>query len=293
MQIGSISCVAPLGMILGEGPVWSASENALWFVDIKSHKIHRFIPETHAHQTWATPSQPGWILPVEGGGWMVGLVDGAYLFDPQSASLTLFAPVEANLATNRLNDACVGPDGRLWLGTMDDHEKADTGRIYHLKGGSAIDVGLSPVCITNGPAISPIGDILYHTDTLAGVIYASDLDCDDGASQTRIFAQIPASNGYPDGPIVDSEGYVWTGLFAGWAARRYSPSGELVANIAFPVANVTKLAFGGPNLTTVYATTAAKGLSEADLVAQPLAGGLFTFETDVKGLASTPIKLDI
>jgi xylono-1,5-lactonase len=290
---GPVRCVAPIGTILGEGPVWSHNEAALWFVDIKGQSLHRFHPESGAHQRWPTPSPPGWILPVQGGGWLVGLKTGLYRFDLNSGDFTLFSLVEQDLPNNRLNDATTGPDGRLWFGTMDDHERADSGRIYQLSQSVVTDSGLPPVCITNGPALSPNGNILYHTDTLAGIIYASNLDDNARVTATRPFAEILSKDGYPDGPIVDSLGYVWTGLFAGWGVRRYSPSGELVAHIAFPVANVTKLAFGGPNLTTLYATTATKGLSEAQLHDQPLAGGLFMFETDMRGLLPAPLNLDL
>jgi xylono-1,5-lactonase len=291
MVSGPVRSVAPIGTILGEGPVWSPGEGSLWFVDIKGCAIHRFHPETSAHKTWATPLPPGWILPVAGGGWMVGLKSGLHLFDPMTGGFTLYADVENELPNNRLNDATCGPNGRLWFGTMDDEEASDTGKIYKLMGSSVVDSGLPRVCITNGPAISPDGKVLYHTDTLGGVIYASDLDEHANASGTRVFATISSRDGYPDGPTIDSEGYLWTGLFAGWGARRYSPSGELVECVAFPVANVTKLTFGGPDLTTIYATTATKGLSDADLLVQPLAGGLFAFEADTPGLLTEPINL--
>jgi xylono-1,5-lactonase len=273
--------------------VWSYDEAALWFVDIKGCAIHRFQPESGAHKTWTTPSPIGWILPVASGGWMVGLKSGLHWFDAATGQFSLYADVENHLPNNRLNDATSALDGRLWFGTMDDGESAHTGRIYKLMDGLVVDSGLPPVCITNGPAISPDGMVLYHTDTLGGVIYASDLDAHARVSGTRIFAQIPAHDGYPDGPIVDSAGYLWTGLFAGWGVRRYSPIGELVEEVPFPVANVTKLAFGGPKLTTLYATTASKGLSDQDLLAQPLAGGLFAFETEVPGLSTQPINLDV
>ena len=107
---------------------------------------------------------------------------------------------------------------------------------------------------------------------------------DGSLANKRVFATIEEGAGYPDGSVVDSEGCLWTGLFGGWSARRYAPDGRLLERVAFPVANVTKLAFGGTNLTTVYATTARKGLDAAALSAQPEAGGLFCFEAQVPGL---------
>jgi sugar lactone lactonase YvrE len=108
----------------------------------------------------------------------------------------------------------------------------------------------------------------------------------------RIFAVIEEGAGYPDGSVVDSQGCLWTGLFGGWAARRYSPQGQLLEVVSFPVANVTKLAFAGSDLRTVYATTARKGLDSPALAAQPLAGGLFRFQADTPGQPQTCAAID-
>lgn len=141
---------------------------------------------------------------------------------------------------------------------------------------------------TNGPAVSPDGRTLYHTDTLGRTIWACALEADGSVHSPRVLAVIAAGEGYPDGPVVDSAGAVWTGLFAGHEVRRYAPDGELLQRVPFPVANITKLAFGGPSLRSVYATTARKGLSAAALAQQPHAGDLFSFRVDVPGLP-TPV----
>ena len=174
---------------------------------------------------------------------------------------------------------------------MDDGEAAITGRFYQFDRGTISDTGLAPVAITNGPALSPDGRLLYHTDTLGQVIHVADVADDGTVGAAREFVRFGPGEGFPDGPIVDAEGCVWTGLYAGWEARRYGPDGRLLETIRFPVSNITKLAFGGPDLRTVYATTAAKGLSETELAQQPDAGNLFAFEADVAGQAVTPVAL--
>jgi sugar lactone lactonase YvrE len=173
---------------------------------------------------------------------------------------------------------------------MHDPEEAATGALYRLDGEALArcDVGYR---ITNGPAMSPDGRTLYHTDTLERTIYAFDVGADGALAGKRVFATIDEGAGYPDGPAVDAEGCVWTGLFGGWGVRRYSPAGEMIAFVRFPVANVTKIAFGGPQLTTVYATTAWKGLSPDEREAQPLAGGVFRFEAEVPGLPQNEVRL--
>jgi sugar lactone lactonase YvrE len=285
-----VACVWDVAAELGEGPVWSAREQALWFVDIKGKRIHRFSAATGETKSWDAPSNPGFLVPVAGGGWLVGLKSGLHRFDPDSGAFSLHAVVEPDQPDNRLNDGYVDAEGRLWFGSMHDPEDEPTGALWRLDltGLAAKDRNY---VITNGPAISPDGRTLYHTDTLMRLIYAFDLT--GGAlSNRRVFTSIEDGAGYPDGPAVDAEGCVWTGLFGGWGLRRYAPTGELLAFIRFPCANVTKPAFGGADLKTVYATTAWKGLSPDKRAAQPLAGGLFRLTVDVPGLPQHELRLD-
>lgn len=287
MSASAPQCVLEAGCELAEGPVWR--ESAVWFVDIKGLRIHRYDPATGAARSWPAPAQPGFIAPVADGGWIAGLKTGLHRFDPATGRLELMTVVEDASLGNRLNDGFVDADGRLWFGSMHDGETASSGALYRLdRGGlTRVDDGY---CITNGPAVSPDGRTLYHTDTLKKLIYAFDLAADGELSGRRVFAAIEDGAGYPDGPAVDAEGCVWTGLFGGWGVRRYSPAGEVVDFVRFPCANVTKLAFGGPELKTVYATTAWKGLNPAERAAQPLAGGLFAFDVDTPGLPQHDVR---
>jgi sugar lactone lactonase YvrE len=282
-------CVLGLGAELGEGPVWRAAEQALWFVDIKGRRIHRFEVATREWRTWTAPAQPGFIVPTHDGGWIAGLKTGLHRFDPQGGRFDLMTAVEDASLDNRLNDGFADAQGRLWFGSMHDGESEETGALYRLDadGLKRCDAGY---CITNGPAMSPDGRTLYHTDTLKKLIYAFDVAGNGELSGRRVFATIEDGAGYPDGPAVDADGGVWTGLFGGWGARRYSPDGEVVGFVEFPCANVTKIAFGGPDLKTAYATTAWKGLSAAEREEQPLAGGLFRFAVDTPGLPQHEVR---
>ncbi len=276
--------VLSVGATLGEGPIWVAREAALWFVDIKGHRIHRYDPALDVGRSWAAPGQVGWIVPTNDGLFAVGLQSGVHRFDPARGSFTLIHAPEGHMPGNRQNDACVGPDGALWFGSMDDAEEADSGYFYRFHKGVCAEAGLPAVSITNGPALSPDGKILYHTDTLGKRIWRTDVAPDGTVGNTRLFARIEEDAGYPDGPTVDAEGCLWTGLFGGWAVRRYDPAGQLMREIRFPVANITKIAFGGDDLTTAYATTARKGLDMTALTSQSLAGDLFAFDPGVAGL---------
>lgn len=307
---GSLRSVWSLGAPLLEGPVWVRRDQALWFVDIKSHKVHRLDPASGEKRSWDAPDQIGFVLPIAAemlgadmgrdgrapsGGWqfVAGLKSGLAIFDPLDGSFEPLVDPEPQFPNNRLNDATVDPAGRLWFGTMDDGEKDASGRIYRLAAGRRCVAETPLVSISNGPAVSPDGRTLYHVDTLGGIIHAATIGDDGSLSDPRVFVTIPSKDGYPDGPTVDAEGCVWIGLYNGWSARRYSPGGDLLETVAFPVSAVTKIAFGGPDLRTVYATTAAKHLDAAARENEPLAGNLFAFDVSVPGLPGHEISVGL
>ncbi len=271
---------------LGEGPVWVERDSALWFTDIKRRKIHRFNPATGDGCGWDSPEQVGFVLPAASGGFVAGLETGLYHFDAASGVFELIAEVEADLPDNRLNDGVVDPAGRIWFGTMDNRERAKSGAFYCFDRGEIRRTNLTGIAITNGPAVSPDGGTLYWVDTLAGTISASEIVPDGTLGDAKVVVRIQPVEGHPDGPTIDGEGAIWIGLYSGSEARRYSPGGELLERVRFPVSNITKLAFGGPNLRTAFATTARHLLKPDALETQPLAGGLFEFDAGVAGVAS-------
>ena len=287
--VGEPECVWPLQAELGEGPVWW--EGAVWFVDIKRRLIHRFDPETGATRSWDAPDQTGFLAPVEGGGFVAGVRSGLHRFDPDSGRFDLITTVEPDRPQNRLNDGHVDARGRLWFGSMDDSEGGKTGALYRWDGAGAPVRMDDDYGITNGPAVSPDGRTLYHTDTAAKEMYAFALGEDGGLSDFRLFRRFGDDEGYPDGCTADSEGCVWSAQFGGWGVRRYAPSGELRAVVRFPCANITKIAFGGADRMDVYATTARLHLSAQQREEQPLAGGLFRFRVDTPGQPQNALRL--
>lgn len=283
-----VRSVLPVGATLGEGPVWA--RDALWFVDIKGRRAYRFDPVTGTAVHWDAPDQIGWMLPTVGNGWIAGLKSGLFAFAPDTGIFTSLFDPEPSYPDNRLNDATVDTHGRVWFGSMDDGEAGKTGALYRYAAGSCVDSGLPRVAITNGPAISADARTLYHTDTLGKVIWRVPIDADGSVGTPERHITIEEGAGYPDGSITDADGCLWVALFGGWGVRRYDPTGKLMTTIAFPVSNVTKIAFGGTDLRTAYATTARKGLDHSALAEQPLAGNLFAFEPGVAGLPITEAK---
>lgn len=270
-------------MSLGEGPVWDTAAQTLWFVDIKQQRVHRLDPATGAVESWPAPAQVGWVLPAQGGLLIAGLQTGLATFDPATGDFTPLAEVEPDLPGNRLNDATVGADGTIWFGSMDDGCELPTGRLHRFDGAAVTTTALPPVAITNGPAFTPDGGTLYHVDTAGGILHAVTIDADGATGAMRDFVRIDPDHGNPDGAITDSAGNVWVGIWGGWCARCYAPDGTLLREVRFPCANVTKIALGGADLKTAYATTARGDLTDAELAEQPEAGTVFTFDVEVPG----------
>lgn len=288
----SPECVWPLAAKLGEGPFWSAREQAVWFVDIKERRVHRFDERGGEQHSWTAPQDVGFITPASDGQYLAGLSTGLYRFDPQTSSFTLITLVDSQLPRNRLNDACVDHAGRLWFGSMDDDEQRPTGALYRFdaSGLKRCDNGY---VITNGPAICPAGRTLYHVDTMQRLIYAFDLNPNGSITNRRVFTRILVPDAYPDGPAIDAAGCLWVGLYGGWGVQRYSPQGELLDTVRMPVANCTKVAFGGEDLRSLYITTAWKGLSEQQRAQQPLAGGLFRLRVSTPGLPQHEVRISL
>lgn len=283
-------CLWQVQATLGEGVLWDAMAGQVWFVDIKGRRIHRCDADGGNRQSWDAPGQVSFIVRASGGGMVCSLDDGLYRFDARRGSFAPLLAVEADQPGNRFNDGHVDAAGALWFGSMDDAEEQPTGALYRFDGANAERKDKGYI-ITNGPAVSPDGRTLYHTDTLEKRTYAFDRAADGSLSGKRLFVALE-DGGYPDGMAVDAEGYVWIATFGGWRIDRFDPAGQKVGEVRFPCANVTKLAFGGPDLRTVYATTARKGLSSEELAAQPLAGGLFTFRVETPGLPQHLLRLE-
>jgi xylono-1,5-lactonase len=269
-----------LGALLGEGPVWLPGEAALRFVDIKQGLVHRFDPASGARESLAVGGKPSFIVPDSGGGLLVGSEHGIYRLEPEGLGECLAAIPQPE--HNRTNDATVDRHGRLWFGTMDDAEERSTGLVWCLEGGALHQAGPDAV-VTNGPAVSGDGKLLYHVDSGQRTIWRYEVTDTPAVTRGEVFVRLAEDEGFPDGVVIDSEDCLWVALWDGWAVRRYAPDGTLLAQIDFPCARPTKLAFGGPDLRTAFVTSARVGLDAAALASQPLAGSLFAFEAPVAG----------
>jgi len=270
---------------LGEGPVWSQDEHALYWVDIHEKKLLRWDPLSNAIGFWKMPSEIGSFALRESGGCVVALKSGLGLLDFGNGVVTPICDVESDLPFTRFNDGKCDRQGRFWSGTMDQEFPNRRGSLYCLKQEEKLIKIRGNVGISNGLGWSPDNKKFYYTDSAIHTIYVYDFDSDNAQiSGERVFVKTP-ENYTPDGLTVDSEGYIWSAMWDGWKIVRFRPDGKIDMEVTLPVQRPTSCTFGGENLDKLYITSAMIDLTEAELKKQPDAGSVFCIELDVKGLA--------
>ncbi len=271
---------------LGESPVWSAGESALYWVDISGKRLHRAEYPSLSIQSWDTPSPAGMIALRSKGGLVAAMVDGLYAFDPGSAGWQLLVELETDQPDNRPNDGKCDAAGRLWVGTMNmvDHMRP-TGSFYRIGTDLGVEKIAGDIRIPNGLAWSPDDRLMYRTDTRSAMVwrYAFDADAGTLGAETDFFDFKVCEIGGVDGAAMDTGGGYWVALYGGNRVVRINGDGEIDREIPLPAKQPTMPCFGGPEMKTLFVTSAAQNLDESALAAGPDNGGLLMVETDVIG----------
>lgn len=265
---------------LGEGPVWDARTQTLYWVDILNKRIY-----ANGDSLAELDEFIGCLAPRARGGLVLAKRFSFWTFDLSATSSTFLAAPADEPATNRFNDGKCDPRGRFVAGTMNLNEKDSTGSLYSFNGESIAKL-LSNVTISNGLTWNPDGKTFYYIDTPTRVVQAFDYDLDSGAiANPRVTVTIPASLGWPDGMTSDSQGNLWIAMWGGAQVTKWNPhTGQLLEQIPVPALQPSSCAFGGKHLNELFITSARKGLDDAALAQYPLSGGVFRVETTVAGL---------
>ena len=284
-------CVAPTGDICGEGAVWHAGENALYWTDINRFLIHRYDAADRSVKTWFFDEPvTAMILTTVEATLAVVLGSRLILWQPAGDIRRDFAFRLPGWPKVRCNDARADPRGSLWIGSMWNNVNADGsggnienghGALYRVDPDSTVKEFRRDLGIANTLAWNPRRTVFYFADTTANVIYQYDYDAQNGViSNERDFFR-DFGRGKPDGSAMDAEGYLWNCRYGGGCVVRVAPDGSIERTVEMPTPNVTTCTFGGADLRTLYITTAAAGAKPGDR----FAGGLFTLETPVQGQA--------
>ena len=314
--------IAPQTFQLGESPFWHPLEQQLYWVDIPGMQIHRCNVFMGSIESWAMPSEPGCIAPVQlgrtapvqlgrtapahldrtapaqSGGLIVALRDGIYRATAWGGELVKLAAAQHDTATTRFNDGKADPAGRFWAGTMFEPRTSASAQLFTLNG-NILEAKIRNATIANGLAWSPDAKTLYWADTPSHTVRAWDWNVKTNTvSGERTFSHWKAKpadwqfgrdgyenyGGRPDGAAVDTEGNYYVAMFEGARICKLSPAGVELASIAVPAQCPTMPCFGGDDLKTLFVTTARYQRSDAELAFFPQSGCVFSMRVDVPGL---------
>jgi sugar lactone lactonase YvrE len=269
---------------LGEGPIWDAETQTLYWLDILNQRIY-----AEGDVLAELDDFIGCVAPRAGGGLALTKRFSFASLSLDPVQETLLSALADEPVNNRFNDGKCDPRGRFVAGTMDINEKDATGSLYSFDG-KLIRKLLTGVTISNGMTWSPDCKTFYYIDTPTREVKAFDYDLDSGAmANSRVAVHVPDSLGWPDGMTSDLQGNLWIAMWGGAQITRWDPTtGELLERIPMPVTQPSSCVFGGRNGNMLFITSARKGLDDAALRQYPLSGGVFRLETTVEGLPVFP-----
>lgn len=281
--MSEIRCAVRGQAYLGEGPAWVAAEGRIYWFDIQGRHLNWF---SHAEGTagrFDLPARASVAAPCMGGGLILVTEQGLAHMDTRKGVFELRQPMTFPPGF-RTNDGKIDVAGRLWWSTMDDDGGKRPGVLYRTDPDGRTHEMLDGIHIANTVSCNPDGTILYVADSTKRKLWAFPMAADGALGERRDFVDTTGEAGAPDGSAVDAEGYVWNCQWGAWRIVRFAPDGSVDRIVTLPAEQVSSCAFGGPDLRTLYVTSARENLDDEALAAQPLAGSLFAFEPGVAGM---------
>lgn len=282
-------CAWQIPASLGEGTFWSSQKQRLYWVDILGHALHAYDPTQEHPKTWRFMQAITAVTEcTDANQLLVTLRNDFAYFDLQTEQLTLLHRPEPDMLSNRFNDGKCDRHGNFWSCTMDENGMLPTGHLYRYRSHGECTRIACHFKVTNGPAFSPDGQFMYLNDTVSRRVVRFHLNAlGDIISEPMDWLTFHPEDGYPDGMTVDRHGRVWIAHWGGGCVSCHDPqTAQEVLRIPLPCTQVTNCCFGGKNLNTLFITTASTGLSSSELLAQPLAGSLFSVDTSCQGIPS-------
>ena len=286
-----IRLLSPTRCTLGEGILWDEQQEKIWWVDIQQSTLWSHHPASKQEQHWVLPQRVcSFAMTSTPGVFILGLAKQLVRFDSRNGALTLLAEVEAGLHSTRINDGRVDRAGNFVFGTMNEDGPEAIGHFYRFTtSGQLQRLALPAVTVANSIAFCPDGKTMYFCDSPTRRILMCDYDADSGAvDRLRVFAELDHTQtlGYPDGSCVDATGHLWNAEWGGRCITCYTPDGQVQQRVSLPVTQPTCLTFAGPDLDTLYVSSAYIGLSEQQRANDANAGAVL--QLTLPGLRGLP-----
>ncbi|BAZ28198.1 SMP-30/gluconolaconase/LRE domain-containing protein [Cylindrospermum sp. NIES-4074] len=274
---------------LGEGPIWDSTQKLLYWVDIHNHRVHQFNPATEDNSFFDVGDVVGAIAKAGANRLIMALRHRLAFLNTLTGEVTPIIDIEADLPNNRFNDGKCDPQGRFWIGSTSSQKGQAS--LYRFDPDGSLHKLETGLTVSNGLGWSPDQKTFYLTDSPEKKIYAYDFASITGnINNRRIFVDLNGESFYPDGLTVDSQGNIWSAMWAGGCVIRFNCQGEEILRITLPVKLVTSCTFGGEDLQTLYITTASVGLSEEEIEKNFYSGDLFALQTDITGLPASEFQ---
>jgi L-arabinonolactonase len=283
--MSGFQCVSERPDMLGESPVWDSHNERLFWVDgfTKVVRCHR--PADGSFSEWQLPSMVGSVALGQGETLIAGLADGIYALNLTDGACTLLMQPQPGEPDTRFNDGKNDRFGRFLCGSMGIHADP-VGKLWRIGRDGQVDVLESGIRISNALCFSPDGRIMYFADSLERKVraYPYGPNDNDFGSRQDLIDTSPWDSG-PDGATVDAEGCIWVSLVQVGKIARFSPKGELILLLNAPTDLPSSLAFGGPDLSTLYVTSIKDSGSGRAISRHPEGGQLFAITgLGVRGL---------
>ena len=277
---------------LGEGPFWHDGRQQIFWFDINNKTLFAASADGAPEGEWHFDEIVAAAAIIDNDSLVLATETGLKRLNLTSGDQAPLVDIEHDIPANRSNDSRVHPSGAFWIGTMVKDEGPKDGSVYHYRAGKLSRI-IANAAIPNATCFSPDGRIAYWADTPTQKILKCETDPETGMprGEWTLFADVSDHRGYPDGAVVDSEGFLWNARWGGNCVIRYAPDGTIDRIVEVRVSQVTCPAFGGKDLKRLFITSANKGLSPEQLADEKIAGGLFYIDLDVAGLPEARIKL--
>lgn len=279
---------------LGEGLVWSPRLRSLLWTDIEKSTLWMFRPHDRSTRHWSLPDRLGSFAICESGRVLLGFAKSLAVaeLDPASGTelpVEQIVAIEPQSPRTRTNDGRTDRSGNFVFGTMNEDQDVASGGFYQYSsrfGLRRLDVG--GVIIPNSICFSLDGRTMYFCDSPTGIIRQGEYDAESArVANVREFTRYREGNGLPDGSVVDADGCLWNAVWGAGVVRRFDPQGDLISEIPFPARNLTCPAFGGDSLAQLFVTSSRQELTDEELAAAPVSGGVFAMPASVTGVCDS------
>ncbi|WP_298773138.1 SMP-30/gluconolactonase/LRE family protein [uncultured Shewanella sp.] len=269
---------------LGECPRWDEKTQVLYWTDINRCQLHRFDPVANQDEYLTFKEEIGCFSLRPYGGFILGMRSGFYLTSGWHTQIEKICDPEVHLKQNRLNDGRCDAAGRFFCGSYYAPKDESAANLWQLNTELEANLVYDNLLTVNGIGFSPDNTTFYYSNSPKHTIYQCDYNIKTGAvSNRRVFHEFPIGQGRPDGCAIDINGNYWSALFEGGRIVKLNPKGKILEEIPTPIHCPSMVAFGGPDLQTLFITSAGER-PDTELAIYPHSGCLFTMQVDTPGM---------